>query len=269
VVAYRNGELVGWLALITDDPLAFELWRWHPFIKPGEDRDLIADQLLQACKRITAEKGGQSLEVCCHLQKEQLNSEIESYLQIQGSWYERNGLELSDETVYMTCSSSEIDLPPTPTFPEPYSICRYHPQLKTTLYEVYLQAFTAGQDRSFLNKTPAGVKAQFDRYLEGELNHQASIVLMRGGQPIGLSLVQSREEVGDEHLALIAVIPRYQRQGWGRKLLNASMLTSTQAGEKLFSLGVDLTNTPAYTLYRSLGFEAQTKLVTHIWKNDS
>ena len=39
--------------------------------------------------------------------------------------------------------------------------------------------------------------------------------------------------------------------------------------EDIFSIGVDLSNEIAYRLYSSMGFEAQTKLVTHIWKNDS
>jgi len=266
VTANKDGELVGWLALITEDPLAFELWRWHPFILPDEEQEDIADQLLSACQEITRERGAQSLEVCCHLQKGQLNSEVDAYLRAQQAWYEKNGLGLSDETVYMVCSSSEIDLPPLPEFPEPYSICRYHPHLKDSLYECYLLAFSSGADRSFLNLTAAGAKAQFERYLEGGLNAEASLVLLRGGQPIGLSLVQSRERVGDEHMALIAVTPRYQRQGWGRKLLTASMNASAREGEKLFSLGVDLANQPAYRLYKSVGFETQTKLVTFVWK---
>ena len=269
VTAHRDGKLVGWLALITEDPLTSELWRWHPFIKPDEDQELIADQLLQACKEISQEKGAQSLEVCCHLQNQHLTPEVEDYLQIQGSWYEKNGLMLSDETVYMTCTSSEIDLLPEPTFPEPFSICNYHPHLKSTLYEVYLLAFSTGQDRSFLNLTAAGAITQFDRYLGNDLNPQTSAILLRGGQPIGFSLVQTRKGVGDEHMALIAVTPKHQRQGWGRKLLATSMLSAAKEGEKLFSLGVDLVNEPAYQLYSSMGFEVQTKLVTYIWKNES
>lgn len=141
VSAYRDGKLVGWLALITEDPLSFELWRWHPFIKPEEDQDSIADQLLGACIELTKEKGAQSLEVCCHFQQGQLTPEVEHYYQNQAGWYEKNGLVLSDEAVYMVCSSTEIDLPPLPPIAAPFSIVNYHPHLKETLYECYLQAF--------------------------------------------------------------------------------------------------------------------------------
>lgn len=117
--AYRNQELAGWLALITEDPLVFELWRWHPFIRPGEQQESVAAALLGACKKITRERGAQSLEV------------------------------------------------------------------------------------------------------------------------------------------------------WGRRLVSASVRAAGLGEEDIFSIGVDLSNQAAYQLYRSLGFEPRSKLVTHIWMNGS
>lgn len=266
VTAQRDGKLVGWLALITEDPLIFELWRWHPFIKPGEEQEPIADQLLQACKGIAAEKGAQNLEVCCHFQKGQINAEVEAYYQIIAAWYEKNGLKKNDEAVYLTSPVGEIELSPPAAIPEPFSIVEYQPDYVDQMYSCYLEAFSSGQDRSYLNKTEQQRKAMFHGYLENELNQKASLVLLEGDRVKGFTLIQTRERVEDEHLALIAVAPGNQNQGWGRKLITASVQGANLKPDKIFSIGVDLSNQIAYQLYSSMVFEAQTKLVAHIWK---
>jgi ribosomal protein S18 acetylase RimI-like enzyme len=95
------------------------------------------------------------------------------------------------------------------------------------------------------------------------------MVLLKEGLVIGFTLIQTRERVEDEHLALIAVAPECQNQGWGRKLITASIQGANLGTVDIFSIGVDLSNEIAYKLYSSMGFEVQTKLTTHIWKNKS
>ncbi len=92
------------------------------------------------------------------------------------------------------------------------------------------------------------------------------MVLVEGEKVRGFSLLQTRQRVGDQHLALVVVAPDYQRKGWGRALLSASIRTAVGQGHDYFSIGVDLVNEIAFQLYSSLGFEIQTKLINHIWK---
>ncbi len=267
ICAYQDRELVGWLALIKDDPQTFELWRWHPFIKPCEDQEHIADQLLRAVKRITAGRGAQSLEVCCHLQKEHLNPEVESYLETQKSWYEKNGLKKIGEDVYLTSPVGQITLSTKTGIQEPYSIAAYDSKYLSDMYICFLEAFSGSADRTYQNKSTDQRKAMFYGYLENGLNCKASRVLLEGDFAKGFTLVQTRERVNDEHLALIAVAPECQNRGWGRKLLSASVRAAELNADEIFSIGVDLSNQIAYSLYASMGFKAQTKLITHIWKN--
>jgi len=267
ITARRNQKLVGWLGLIHEDPLLFELWRWHPFLLPGEDQDPIADALLHRALQITRENSAQSLQVCCHLRKDQLRPETERYLRNYQSWYEEAGLQLSDEAVYLTCPMGQIKISPPEPIHAPYAMIDHHPRYVSEMYECFLRAFSSGQDRSLLNKTAQQKKSLFFDYLETNLNPVASKVLLEEERVIGFTLVQTRERVGDEHLALIAIVPENQRRGWGRKLISASIQAAALGENEIFSIGVDLSNQIAYNLYLSLGFEAQTKLITHIWKN--
>ena len=267
IAAYQNERLIGWLCLITEDQLLFEIWRWHPFISPGNDEESVAKLLFSNAVLIAGEKGAQSLEVICAFQKHQLTAQVDKYYQRQLAWYEKNGLRKSDEAAYMTCSADELMLMHSPAVPAPFMISSYHPGHKKSIFECYIQAFSSGQDQSFLEKTEEQKQTMFEGYFNEDFNSQASKVLLDNDIVKGVSLVQTRQRVGDEHLALIAVSPEFQGQGWGRKLLSASMQVGVQRGNGLFSIGVDLGNERAYNLYRSMGFEVQSKLINHIWKN--
>ena len=269
LAAYQDGILVGWLGLISEDPLSFEIWRWHPFILPGIDPGPAAEGLLQEVVNISREKEAQSLEVVCGFQKSHLTSEAEVYYQRQLGWYEKCGLKKADEFVYLTCPSNNLHLSELPDFPDPLEIRSYQPGDQEALVEPYYQAFKAGVDRSFLEKTAEQRQATFEGYFSEELNTNASMVLFEGDFARGFSLIQTRQRVGDQHLALVAVSPAYQRKGWGRALLSESIRSAVGQGHDYFSIGVDLVNQAAYQLYSSLGFEVQTKLINHIWKNES
>jgi len=268
VAGYQEKNLVGWLAIILEDPLLFELWRWHPVILPVSEPALIAKQLLTRCVEISKEKGAQSLEVTCNFEKHQLTPEVENHYLRHLAWYEDIGLRKSDESVFLTCETSKIQLSDNPMGSGPFKISPYQPRYKERMYECFVQAFSSGQDRTFQEKTSEQRQTWFERYLTENHNPQASMVMLDGDNVQGFSLVQTRQAVDDEHLALIAVSPECQRQGWGRILLSASIQAGARQGAELFSIGVDLANEKAYKLYRSMGFEIQSKLINHVWKNE-
>ena len=268
LTAFQDGILVGWLGLIMEDPLSFEIWRWHPFILPRIDPGPAAEGLLQEAVNISREKEAQSLGVVCGFQKTHLTPQTEAYYQRQMGWYEKSGIRKADEFAYLTCPASDLQLPETPELPGTLEIRSYQPGDQEALVEPYYQAFEAGVDRSFLEKTTEQRQATFDGFFTEELNIQASMVLLEGDHPRGFSLIQTRQRVGDQHLAVVAVSPDYQRKGWGRALLSESIRAAVGQGHDYFSIGVDLVNEAAYQLYSSLGFEIQTKLINHIWKNE-
>jgi ribosomal-protein-alanine N-acetyltransferase len=59
----------------------------------------------------------------------------------------------------------------------------------------------------------------------------------------------------EAHITNIAVHPDYRRQGIGRQIMKALIRTAVKAGIERMSLEVRVSNHPAISLYKSLGFE--------------
>lgn len=60
--------------------------------------------------------------------------------------------------------------------------------------------------------------------------------------------------VEEAHLLNLTVAPKFQRQGWGRVLLDALILWSRAQGARWLWLEVRASNAPARTLYQGHGF---------------
>jgi ribosomal protein S18 acetylase RimI-like enzyme len=267
LAAFQDGNLVGWLGLILEDPLRTEIWRWQPFITPKIDSEPPAIGLLQAAVEIAREKSSQSLEVVCGFSKDQISPGAEKYYQRYLKWYQSAGLKQADKFVYLTATPEALRLVDSTVAAGRFWIRELQPGDQETLAETYFRAFQAGADRSFLEQTEQQRQSSYQGYFTDELNQGASMVLLEGEEVRGFSLVQDRKRVGDQHLALVAVAPAWQRQGWGRALISDSIRASLGQGHDFFSIGVDLANQAAYHLYLSLGFSVQSKLINHTWKN--
>ena len=100
------------------------------------------------------------------------------------------------------------------------------------------------------------------------LNTAASLALIKNHQVIGFNIFQTRPYVGDEHLELICIHSDYQGKQLGQHLLTLSILKVIEQGKRLLSLGVDLDNSAAYWVYQKLGFEIQSKFITHVWQDN-
>ena len=72
------------------------------------------------------------------------------------------------------------------------------------------------------------------------------------GTMIGYAVLM--QGVDDAELLDIGISARYQRQGWGRKLLQAMLLLAHELGKQRVVLEVRAFNMAAIGLYRSMGF---------------
>ena len=78
------------------------------------------------------------------------------------------------------------------------------------------------------------------------------LVAVDGGQLIGY--VGSQTVLGETDMMNLAVAPEARRQGTGRALVLALVDALTEKGSHSLMLEVRVSNTPARTLYESLGF---------------
>lgn len=88
----------------------------------------------------------------------------------------------------------------------------------------------------------------------GDLPFGTAWVLEKEGKLLGyiIYLVALDEAV----IINFGVDPKYQRQGYGRRLLKESMQSLIQRGHWYFYLDVRESNLPAIRLYQSLGFQS-------------
>lgn len=102
----------------------------------------------------------------------------------------------------------------------------------------------------------------FDRHYSND-SKRIWIACSEGGQPLGLVWIQPGQHPvteKPEYLVLnVAVEEAARGQGVGRALMAHAKAYAEARGVKRLRLFVESSNTPAFTLYRSLGFEDRTR----------
>ncbi|MFX0066178.1 MAG: GNAT family N-acetyltransferase [Candidatus Hermodarchaeota archaeon] len=197
-----------------------------------------------------------------------LTEETEWLYKKYKAWYESQNVKIMMEEIFMRSDLSEVEVPSV-KLPTDFEVKSITETDEEEYYECYYEAFKAGKDRLFLDQTEKQRREGFQEYFDRSrpFNEEASIVLMKNNRIYGFSFVRPRGEEG--HLALIGIHPDFQRKNLGKTLLYLIIKKLAQQGLKTISLGVDPVNTPAYNLYRSLGFKTVSRSVTHVWKTIS
>lgn len=93
-----------------------------------------------------------------------------------------------------------------------------------------------------------------EKSIASELNNPLSVwlVAVEAGKVVGY--VGSQTVLGETDMMNLAVAPEARRQGTGRALVLALVDALTKKGSHSLMLEVRVSNTPARTLYESLGF---------------
>ncbi len=101
----------------------------------------------------------------------------------------------------------------------------------------------------------------------GEFLSQASFVLSspQSDVPAGLVLT-SAVAPGVAHTTQICVLPGYQGQGLGRRMLEASVAALERMDYTALSLTVTSANQPAVGLYERMGFRTIRRFSAGVWK---
>ena len=263
-LARIDGGLVGWLTVTVDvKPGTSETWRWVPYISleaRGREEG-IARGLIRRCIEYVVERGQTRLEACFDRVSDATMPQYERYR----GWFEAEGLARVDENAYMRrglipgeFSQDDVALPPC------YG---YMPLVEAdveALYDCYSRAFAESGVRSFHDMTEEERLAEFEHYFRGAaVNGRASLVVMRGDEIVGFSLVHSRPR--EAHLADIGVVLGHRARGLGRRMLIHSLMNAARDYDTV-TLAVDVDNASAYDLYRDVGFDVVYRIITHAWK---
>ncbi len=86
-----------------------------------------------------------------------------------------------------------------------------------------------------------------------------SFIAIMDGKPVGY-IISCIEGFGRGHVISVGVLSEYRRRGVGTELLRRSICEMVRDGVDHVILEVRVSNTPAITLYRKLGFEVRDLL---------
>jgi len=267
IKAHLAGKLVGWLLLFIHDDKRAEINPWalngHPLVAPETNHKQVACKLIQQATSFAEEQGLTRIELSFRRAIGEPTQTYEKY----GVWYKSLGMRLLTETAIMRCVLSDFDFE-NARIPSHYRVKALIDADENELYQCYYRVFSTGQDRFFLDQTDAERRAFFDQTFNRSepLNADTSFALMKDQQIIGFSLVRPTHGEGNCHLWMFGIHPDYRRRRLGKSLLQLIMETSAQDGFKTMSLACELSNVPAYELYRGQGFKKEFSKIEYAWK---
>jgi len=128
---------------------------------------------------------------------------------------------------------------------------------------------TVDVELNMLYRTVAGCRSVLDNLQQqggcGPLVAEASVFARSGGQGIGFVVVT---EIAPRqgHLAQVAVLPAYQRQGVGRMLVNHCVSQLAARHFDTLSLIVSRANQRAFRLYQTMGMQEILAFPVFVWE---
>ena len=257
--ATRAGLLIGWTGVERETENIGEIGRWHPYVANVEDRDEIAEKLIAEVIKYAKENRMSRLKISFG----DISEESMKAYNCRRTWFEANNWTLVEDTFYMNReSTSEI---PDATLPDGYSL---HPLLENaddSLYACHYAAFTTSDAREFYGLTENEKRQHFDKLYDRSqsINAEASFVLKKDDEIASMLLVISRDD--EEYISVVAVHPNYRGKGLAKALLKEGIQRVREQGVINISIGVDVVNTPAVSLYRKFGFEVMSRLSFYSW----
>jgi len=129
---------------------------------------------------------------------------------------------------------------------------------------------TVDVELNMLYRTVEGCSSVLDNLLQqggcGPLVAEASVFARSRGQGIGFAVVT---EIAPRqgHLAQVAVLPAYQRQGVGRLLVHHCLTQLTARHFDTLSLIVSRANSRALRLYQALGLQEILTFPVFVWES--
>jgi GNAT superfamily N-acetyltransferase len=250
IVAYVDDEVVGWLAFFSFVPKIGTIGRWHPVVKPGPLRTQIATELLRATITHAKAQGFDRLEA----ELTEITAHTESRAEMYQRWLEAQKFYLATEEARLELKLTDDLLPPV-RVPSDFELVSLDVYTNEELQGPFFEMFDNSIDRFWLDQTVEQRLDTFNFWFNRErpIIEKGTCVLVKGAGIVGITVVRPVQDVG--MLGPIAVLSQYRRQGLGRGLLAFSMRGTVASGFSTMQLEFDITNEPAFALYRSLGFE--------------
>jgi GNAT superfamily N-acetyltransferase len=256
IIAYADGEIIGWLVFFSFVPTTATIGRWHPIAQPGSTQKEISFHLLKTAITYAEEKKFERFEAELTGITAKNEAVFESYKEL----YESHGMCIATEELRVECDLTKPSLV-EPVFPPGFHLRPLGQCTNAELEAPFFEMFNQSKDRFWLTQTMKQRKVTFQYWFDRDrpFVEEATTVLIKREEIVGLTVVRLIQEIG--MLGPIAVSPQYRRKGLGRALMAYSFQGALKSGVTKMQLEFDITNEPAHKLYNELGFTPVHRLV--------
>jgi ribosomal protein S18 acetylase RimI-like enzyme len=255
ISAYHENCMVGWLVFFSFVPRISTIGRWQPIIQPRPQKEEIVEQLLKATIIHAKQNNFERLEA----ELPGITPRTESWYEQYKSWYEAQGFYLASEEIRLEHDLTKKPLP-KPVLPSGFQLVPLSQFTNNELEPSFFKMFDNSKDRFWLDQTRDQRVDCFNFWFDRKrpFVEEATAILLKGDRIVGLTVVRPVQEIG--MLGPIGILPEYRRRGLGRILMAFSFHGAVKSGYSKIQLEFDVTNEPAFQLYKELGFKQVHRL---------
>ncbi|NHJ12677.1 MAG: GNAT family N-acetyltransferase [Candidatus Thorarchaeota archaeon] len=263
IAAEENGNIRGIVLLKSNKDGTAEINPWFlgglPLIPKGtKDSNKVASALLERAIQYAKSHG---------LTRVEAFFAQDAHTQYTKSMFKDQGMSLVEEMEHLRSPLHELAISAA-DFPFGVSVVKLSKIDRERLFNCWHRTFLTGEDRSVLNRSEEERRGFFEEGfdLSREWTDEASLVFASEDTPIAFALVRPTHGRNNAHLWQFGVHPDHRGRGLAKALLKIVCERLNELEFESMSLNVDVGNTSAYELYRSLGFQRKWGLVCYAWK---
>ncbi len=176
---------------------------------------------------------------------------------------------------YITYNETKVIFTKKPSlFPKDYKNILPYTETGLEKEELYPVAYESGKYSRFKLDKKVGeenFKKLYRAWIDNSVTRQFAsnvITYLKEGKIAGLVTYKIKDSTAT--IGLIGVLPQYQRQGIGKKLLEYTENELTENNINELNIPTQLENEHACTFYKKMGYSiTQTTYITHFWKDDT
>ncbi len=267
VQAKRDAKLVGWVMLFAHSKTELELNPFalggHPIIGLGEDKETIAKHLLKNAIDYFNQSKYTRIDLL-------FNKEGSEEKQLFRRLYTSNKFELIEQICHMRMDLTNHQQrhlqEDTKRQIKPISQVNID-----DFYNCFHRTFRDTEDGWMLSLSDEEIRDYFDNRILNDsfkLIQDSSLGIFDDNKMIAYSVVRESHGPHNGNLWVMGVHPKYRRLGIGSFLIDTMLNKLVENDYKTASLNVDLTNSPAYSLYKTKGFKEDWVKLAYVLKKE-
>jgi GNAT superfamily N-acetyltransferase len=259
IIAYENGEIVGWTQVYVGFPTMMFIGGWCPVVRVGVEADPVVHGLIEKTKELLSAHEHTRLEI----ELSGITETTEPDMQTYARWYSECGFTLAATEVHMRAEVDNVDkfIPPGG-----YSIQYMQGLRNADLEGPFYSCFDNGQDELYLSLDRAQRAVTFRYFFDRKkpMIDDASLAVLCDNKVV--AFIVAREKDGAADIGPVGVVPEHQGKGLAKVLMSYALDGLKENKIRLATLDASASNMLARALYEKYGFRVQHLKAFLVWK---